>query len=624
MLSPGIRHKEVPKDLRGNLEFRRFVLQQADERAEYRKALIAACKDDILFYINTFVWQYNPQRREREVEPFISWPFQEPIFTSRDPKKPGILWCIDNDEDLVVEKSRNMGLSWICLLAFEWLWHFHDYKKLLIISRNKEAVDKSGEPDSLFWKIDHIHKYQPKWLMPAGWDENKHRLDMRFENPQTHSVISGQATTGKAGVGGRATAIFVDEFSQIDEDAEIYHRTADTSNCRIFIGTHVGVGTQFFRLTQRVGHKKTVCHWSEHPQKGAGLYHYDPEKAKIIPHDPQYAYAPDFSFATDGKPAGGPYPGVRSPWYDKERIDRDSEREVAMDLDIDPRGSVSQFFDAITIQNLKRSVCSEPLWVGEMNYDSETAQPRGLVPVESGHLKVWINPTPKMGFPAGRYAAGADISWGVGATPSCFSVVNADTGIKILEYTHAAMKPEAFAVACVALCRALKTEDGMGCLFGWEAAGPGIIFGTAVLDLGYRRVYYRTDDFDTEAEVSTKPGWYPAPAHKMSILSDYRAALFSRRMENRSSQALDETLLFKYGDRGKIVHTEEDVRGGDPTEASVNHADRVIADALAWKMACELGGTPRPTEKPKANPVGSMAWRREVIAKQEKKALAWI
>src|SRR5688572_4085952 len=109
MLSAGTHYKRVPKDKRENLEFRKFVLQRADENPEYRQALIRACREDILFYINTFVYQFNPKEKKNrflKMGPMITWDYQDHALVSRDPRKPGLLWCIENDEDCIIEKSR--------------------------------------------------------------------------------------------------------------------------------------------------------------------------------------------------------------------------------------------------------------------------------------------------------------------------------------------------------------------------------------------------------------------------------------------------------------------------------------------------------------------------------------
>lgn len=631
MLSAGTHHLQVPKDKRENLRFRRFVLDRADRDVRYRDALIQMCREDILFYINTFVWQFNPKTKDKYLKmgPLLTWEFQDLALTSRDPSYPGVLWCIENDKDCLIEKSRDMGASWLCLLAFEWMWHFHPWNKFLCISRNADAVDQRGEPKCLFWKIDHIHKNQPAWLWPKGYSPyNKDtRRSMIFENPENNSIIAGEASTGKAGVGDRCTAIFVDEFSQIEEDAEVRRRTADTTNCRIFNGTHVGSDTEFYKLAQRPDIKKIVMHWSQHPQKSEGMYQYDPVTSQIKTHDPKFKYPLDFNFDMSGKPSGGPFPGLRSPWYDAEVMRRNDDRAVAMDLDIDAVSSAWLYFDALTVNRLKLNAC-DPFWQGELSYDSTTAKPQSVIPMADGQLKLWMVPTPHGRFPKGRYGVGADISHGSGATPSCASAVNALTGLKVMEYCNARIKPEDFAAYVVALCRMLRDEDDEPAMLCWDAGGPvGEVFGKTVIDLGYRRVYYRTDEFDLDSKTSSKPGWFPAPKHKLSVLTDYRNALYRGEMENRSLQALSETLMFRHTARGKIEHTNESAStddSRDPSGASVNHADRVIADALAWKMAKDLGGRPVLKEEDKPVPVNSMQWRREEASRREAKNKAWI
>src|SRR5260370_31721848 len=161
------------------------------------------CREDILLYVNTFVWQFTPRRRGGlQVGPFVTWDFQdEALLTMLD--------CIEEDEDLCIEKSREMGASWMLLMVFEWLWHFQPWQKFLLISRNEKAVEDE-DPDSLFWKIDFMHRYQPDWLMPR-----MKRRKLFYGNEDNGSTITGQASTGKAGVGGRATAMGIDQFSPI-------------------------------------------------------------------------------------------------------------------------------------------------------------------------------------------------------------------------------------------------------------------------------------------------------------------------------------------------------------------------------------------------------------------------
>lgn len=615
MLSEQTYHQRVPKDLQTNLRFRRFILGKAREDAEVQQALRAACAQDLIFWINTFVWQYNPNARN-EVAPFITWDWQDKAFLG-DEQTHGILEAIHDRRDLVIEKSRDMGASWMCLLTMVWMSLFHQRKKFLCVSRNADAVDKPEDPDSLFWKIDFILDHLPDWMVQRP---KLVRQKMVFSFKATGSSITGQASTGKAGVGGRCTAMFVDEFAQIAEDQEVLHRTADTTRCRIFNSTHVSNTTAFFQLTQRPDIRKLVIHWSQHPDKRKGLYRYDPEANQIEVLDPNHDFGVDFKFVYEYKPTGGPFPGLRSPWYDEQCVRRASQRAVAMDLDIDPMGSMSQFFDPALIRSLQEAYCRPPVWEGDVFYERDTATFVEFVRRDNGPLKLWVHLTTQGLPPMGLYGAGADIAVGTGATPSCLAIANAMTGEKVLQYTNAIIGPEEFALVCVVLCKVFRTPSGVGAMFAWEMAGPGLSFGKKVVELGYTKVWHKKDDFDKKVIRSTKPGWYPVPAAKRLLLEEYRSALSRRLFVNRDWQALDECNSIIYTPKGTIEHAAVAHQSSslDPTEASVNHADHVIGDALCWKMIKPFQDRPEEEQQERSIRVGSLAWRRQLAEDRER------
>lgn len=249
MLSPGKHHERVPRSLHANLLYRRKILDAAEGDRCVQHELVRMCKEDCLFFINTFVWQYNPSLAlfggAAAVHPFITFPAQERTIVARpethrgEEYDRGILWCIENNKTGAMEKSRWQGASWLCLIVEDWLCGFHDDVKVLNISRNEDAVD-DGTADSLFWKLRYMHDQFPSWLM-GDVESSK----LYFGYPQTHSENTGTATTKKAGVGGRATWIVADEFPEIDQGQAIREKTALTANSRLFVGTHLGVGTPF-------------------------------------------------------------------------------------------------------------------------------------------------------------------------------------------------------------------------------------------------------------------------------------------------------------------------------------------------------------------------------------------
>src|ERR1051326_4444421 len=160
--------------------------------------------------------------------------------------------------------------------------------------------------------------------------------------------------------------MFIDEFSRITEDREVLGSTADTTGARVFNFTHMGLDTAACELSQRPDVRKLVLHWSQHPDKRPGLYQVTAGVVEKL--DPAYQYPADYPFVTDGSPTGGPFPRLRSPWYDEECRRRQSPRDVAMHLDINPQGAMAQFFNALVIRQLQEQHAAAPLWEGDVAF----------------------------------------------------------------------------------------------------------------------------------------------------------------------------------------------------------------------------------------------------------------
>lgn len=609
MLSPGEDYKRVPRSPLDNLTFRRHVLTKARNDPKLQAELIEACRTDILFWVNVFVFQYNPDAEGAEDEegPFVTYEFQDEAFLE-------LLRAIEDRRDLVIEKSRDMGASWMCLLVMDWMARFHRSKKFLCVSRSAEAVDKGGDPDSLFWKLDHVHDYLPDWMKGR-----RKRKSMHVSYPDSGGVITGQASTKKVGIGGRGTAIFVDEFSQIDDDFAVLRDTADNSKCRIFNFTHTGTDTAAYELTTWPVLRKLVLHWHRHPVKRRGLYRYDPEAAAVNVLDGDYEFPPDYEFDRTGRP-GGPFPGLRSAWYDEQVVRRGSSHGIAMNLDIDPLAAMKQFFDPITIKQLVDAHARDPAWEGDVYYDRETGRPINLEPGKGGPFKLWFVPSHDGKAAANAYKIGIDLSGGTGATPTVLSVMD-KCGERVAEYVTPFVDPISFAGIAVAVAKFFADGSGNPAEMIWESQGPGVSFGKAVTEhFGFRYVYMRTDEFNLNKKVSEVPGWVPSPKSKLVVMTDYRAALTRRQCLNRSEASLKDCLQVRHAKYGVEYASKKE---GDESDADVNHADRVVADALCWKLVMPIYR--RPDAPPPADeyPWGSLGWRMSRRAKEREEDHAW-
>jgi hypothetical protein len=615
-LSPGKWHLKVPRDPRENARFRIALLKAAEFDPVLQAGIMEVCEQDILFFINVFIIQFNPKKKRIPVGPFITWLCQEDALldTPETTKRRGILWYYEHDKSCVIEKSREMGASWLFLIFQLWLGLFHDRVQLLNISRSADAVDCKS-PDSLFWKMRFMHEHLPDWMKGKVL-----QTKMYIEWTRTKSVATGEASTGLAFTGGRGSCIFVDEVSKIKEAAEVRRSTASVSDTRFFNGTHVGIDTEFYRLTQSPEIGKIVLHWTQHPDKRRGLYRVG--RNNVVERlDKNYEYEPDYRYVLDGSPTGGPFPGIRSPWYDAKCHDIGSIRGVAVELDIDPKGSDSQFFNALLIHDLTAH-CTPPIWEGDLDYDRDLGRPHKLVARTGGRVKLWIMPNAEGTVPYGRYVAGADVASGSGATASCISICDVHLGRKVMEYADPFIEPGDFGVLLVAFAWLFRDPAGQGAHLAWEIPGPGATTGKRVLELGYRNVYCRGNDSVINPRQGDVPGWPNSVRTALDLLEDYRADLKSGALENPSESSLWECLSFRYGADGYVEHAM--VAGGDdPSGARVNHADQAMADAIMNKMRRRMTTPAREKAAEAEEPFGSMGHRRKMREEKRKDELAW-
>lgn len=582
----------VPTDMVENLRWRAKLHSIVMEDPSAADALRAACTVDPIFYCNSFVYTLDPRRQPFTKLPMILYPFQRDALLE-------VIRCVGK-EDLLIEKSRDMGASWICGIAFEWLWHFRVGLSFLFGSRTEAYVDDSANPKSLFYKIDFIHDNLPPWLMPVGYSRALHRRKLHIGNPENGSVIDGESTNAQFARGDRRTGICLDEFAAVDNGQTVLDATLPVTKSRIFNSTPLGVNNSYYDLSL-TNIKKLRLHWSDHPEKRKGLYTTDKQgKLKILDPD---NYPTGYKPILDGK--------LRSVAFDFD-WHRSSPRTMASEWNIDYGGSGHQFFDADVLQEAMQRSVRPPLMVGELDFDIVTRQPTKFRDDEEGRLHLWhlINKDNKPSLDQ-SIVVGCDISAGTGSSNSVAVGWNIVTREKVFEYANAFLRPEEFADHVVAICRWYGKP-----LLVWEVNGPGLQFGAKVVELKYSSIYYRRREESISKRTSDVPGWASTKDSKRRLLGKYRDAVESASCANRSKIALEECKEYVYAPNGSIEHARESNRT-DPTGAKHNHGDRVVADALAWFMVSEKKSL--PTIRKQSMPIGCLAWRRNQCAKAKAK-----
>lgn len=598
----------IPKDPAANLVWRKQLRDLAASNTSVQEEIRAACAASFVYWINGFGFTFHQKwTNEEGVEvsvtgdaahvPFITWKIQDDAALS-------MISAIERGEDVLIDKSRDMGASWLVIAVFQWMFQFRPQSTFLEVSRKEMYVDQRGNMDSLMEKHRYMMRMQPVWLRPRKLRDNT----LLLENQDNGSVIIGESTNDDVGQGGRKTAILLDEFARVRNGEEIDLATADTAACRIFNSTVNGPATWYTRIYRdmkegsRSG-KIITLPWEAHPAKGAGLTIID---VPVSVRNPT------------GKKAV-------SKWYIHEQQTR-SVRDLAQNIDRDHGKSGDAFFDSQEIEAHRIAFMREPLAVGNLAWEDQLNEDEKRSIILSNEWesiaflsegfrhkwKIWVPLVNGRLDQNHSYVIGVDISMGTGSSNSVASVFDNDTNQKVAEFADSFTSPEDLAWEVMMAGAWIGGKTGKPLLI-WETNGPGSIFGKKIMATGYSPVYFAEIEGRKTQKTTDRYGWNSNAVRKEVLLGTYRDALKNARYLNPCKESLDEAISYVYNDRGLLVPSlaKSEVGG-----AAATHGDRVIADAL-----CELGRKKLPEAKQvlPAAPKDSFAARRREYMDQKKR-----
>lgn len=224
-------------------------------------------RDHPVEFVNDWGMTFDPRLAELgkpTVVPFVLFPKQKEFIEF-------VVAIWRGREDGLVEKSRDMGVSWLCVSVAVWMWLYHSGTVIGFGSRKEEYVDKIGDPKSLFWKARQFISLLPIEFRPAGYAESKHAPHMRILNPENGSSIVGEAGDN-IGRGNRTSIYFKDESAFYEHAEAIDAALSQTSNCKIDVSTPNGAGNPFYRKAHGGRVKKFVFDWRDDPRKDKAWY----------------------------------------------------------------------------------------------------------------------------------------------------------------------------------------------------------------------------------------------------------------------------------------------------------------------------------------------------------------
>jgi hypothetical protein len=568
------------------IELRRKFLDATAKSTDAQSDFRALFSDDIVLWMKLTGWTYAPKEVDpvtgREVpsekpnRPFVLWPCQERAITE-------IVSAVGDGRDVVVRKSRDMGASWILTAVSCWGWLFKGWQSLLV-SRVEDGVDKSGDPDSLFWKVDYLLRAQPEWLLPMradsllerGTDTRQHMI---LKNPVTGATITGQASTAHVGRGGRRTMILFDEFAALDEAPAAWRSAADATACRIAVSTPLGSGTQYSSLVHQAqvsGDPKLVeLLYTDHPMKGAGA------ESRV-----------DVDGRVTGV-AGSEY--VWTPWL-QEQLKRRDAVDMAQNVFATDVASGSQYF----VPSVVTAHVNEWAEVGER---CEILRGR-FVGDPNGRWRVW-----RHGEHHREYVVFADPSYGVGAANSVIAVMDAESRHLVAEFSDPNVPPHDLAQEMVEVAKTVYRGRRLP-LVGWEVNGAGASMHHDFEALGYHSLYRQRMVGTTTSRMTVRYGWNSSRRAKRTLLGALSRALSQGNVRIPSEDTLREMLNYVILSDGAIESASvRDLATG----AREAHGDRVIAVAGAL-MLCEEGvGSELPEEPLPSDTLGAILKHHEVF-----------
>lgn len=220
------------------LDERINLLEEAREDTELQAILLEKCREDILFWFNAFCVTFNP-RQKPYTFPFVLYPFQKQIVRE-------IRHCIDTGEPLLFKKSRDMGATWLILLAFQWYWLFEEGSDFYCTSKTQNDVDLKGSKSTLFEKLRFNLSYLPNWMAPTLG--KNHDAFCRMINPKNGNSITGGAAVVDLGRSQRYKAALLDEFARLPYGEASYDSISQSTDCIIMAYTPYGKSNKAYKL----------------------------------------------------------------------------------------------------------------------------------------------------------------------------------------------------------------------------------------------------------------------------------------------------------------------------------------------------------------------------------------
>ena len=276
------------------LELRKFILNNIN-KIEFQKMFFKKCAIDCIFFIETCLTLVEPRAKKNKVAPFILFERQVELVNAvvKRYKTPNLV------SELIVQKSRGVGYSWVMCAICVWASIFHKNSVIVLLSRDQKCLEEVGaSTSSLFGKLRYIISCVPKFLIPNfSFDKSKGGAKNKYLFfKDSNSVIEGY--TGKnAGRGSRATMIIVDECAFIENMNAVSGAISDTSFVKIYGSTLHEKFDAFDNKLNNANSDDIICmEWWCNPLKDLNWYLHTKRQESVANFDREF----NFKYTSEG------------------------------------------------------------------------------------------------------------------------------------------------------------------------------------------------------------------------------------------------------------------------------------------------------------------------------------
>lgn len=183
-------------------------------------------------------------------------------------------------EDLHIEKSRQMLISWSIMIFFLHQLLFTKNTQILVVSSKQENVDDGGAKStsqSLLGKARYCYSGLPSFLKSSADGGGAIIFkNLQINNPATGSSIKGESSSPNAGRGGNYHFALLDEAAFIPNSEAVYASTRLACKRGLIIcSTPNGKGNIHWRIkygSKESGFGYLRLHWSDNPARNRDWY----------------------------------------------------------------------------------------------------------------------------------------------------------------------------------------------------------------------------------------------------------------------------------------------------------------------------------------------------------------